>query len=196
MRTALFCTLAVGAMLSGGCSSGESYVKAGYDFARVDKVAVVGVLGVLKAEASKDEVADLFLTELRKKRYSPLERAEVWSLLKEQKFQASDLTTQEGAARAGQILNVSTVLVVNIPECGEQISMAARMIDVETAGVVWMGSGIASTGGTLSAIFGAFTGGSPGGGAAGSGLSLQEARKAREIVKEMCKSLPSRPGAK
>lgn len=205
--------LVIAILLIGGCSSGESYVKAGYDFTRLDKIAIVDVQGDVAGEAAKNQIADFFVMELMKKGYTPVERAQVQSLLEEHEFQASDLTTDEGAARAGRILNVPVVLVVNIPNFGEEMSMTAKIIDVEDGSVLWMGSGLGSTGRTLATIFGAAGGAAAGvavaggdtddrtiggiaggvlGGVAGRALSPQKAQKAQEMIKKMCKSLPYR----
>jgi hypothetical protein len=205
--------LVIAILLIGGCSSGESYVKAGYDFARLDKIAIADVQGDVSGEAAKNQIADFFVMELMKKGYTPIERAQVQSLLEEHEFQASDLTTDEGAARAGRILNVPVVLVVNIPNFGEEMSMTAKMIDVEDGSVLWAGSGMGSTGRTLATIAGAAGGAAAGvavaggdtddrtiggiaggvlGGVAGQALSPQKAQKAQEMIKKMCKSLPYR----
>ena len=205
--------LVIAILLIGGCSSGESYVKAGYNFAGLDKVAIVDVQGDVAGEAAKNQIADFFGMELMKKGYTPVERAQVQSLLKEHEFQASDLTTDEGAARAGRILNVPVVLVVNIPNFGEEMSMTVKMIDVEDGTVLWMGSGFGRTGRTLATIFGAAGGAAAGaavaggdsdsrtigaiaggvlGGVAGQALSPQKAKRAQETIKKMCKSLPYR----
>ena len=203
--------LVIALLLIGGCSSGESYVKAGYDFTRLDKIAIADVQGDVAGEAAKNQIADFFEMELLRRGYMPIERAQVQSLLEEHEFQASDLTTDEGAARAGRILNVPVVLVVNIPNFGEEMSMTAKIIDVEDGSVLWMGSGLGSTGRTLATIFGAAGGAAAGvavaggdtddrtiggvaggilGGVAGRALSPQKAQKAQEMIKKMCKSLP------
>jgi len=215
MKIVSVCALVVAVMLIGGCSSGESYVKAGYDFTSLNKIAVVDVQGDISGEPAKNQIADFFGMELLKKGFEPVERAQVQTVLKEQKFQTSGLTSQEGAAKAGRILNVPAVLVVNIPNFGEQMSMTAKMIDVETAGVLWMGSGSGKTQKTLSTIFGAAAGAGAGaaagaavggkdstviggvaggvlGGVAGHELSPQKAEKAQQIIKKICKGLPDK----
>jgi hypothetical protein len=211
MKTAYRFTLLTVALLIAGCSSGESYVKSGFDFAAVDKIAVVDVTGALSGEAAKNQIADFFVMELLKKGYSPVERAQVQKLLQEQQFQASDVTTSEGATRAGRILNVPTVLVVNIPTFKEEMSMTAKMIDVEDGSILWMGSGSGTTGQTLSTIAGAAAGAAAGvavtgkddrligglaggalGGVAGRALSPQAADKAKAIIRKICHSLPYR----
>jgi hypothetical protein len=213
MRIICVYVLVITVLFIGGCSSGESYVKPGYNFAELNKVAIVDVQGDVSGEAAKNQIADFFSMELMKKGYTPVERAQVQSLLKEHEFQASDLTTDEGAARAGRILNVPVVFVVNIPNFGDEMSMTAKMIDVEDGSVLWAGSGFGSTGRTLGTIVGATAGAITGvvvaggdtddrtiggvaggvlGGAAGRALSPQKAKRAQDTIKKMCKSLPYR----
>jgi hypothetical protein len=215
MKIVCVCVLAVAVMLISGCSSGESYAKAGYDFTKLDKVAVVDVQGDINGEPAKNQIADFFAMELLKKGFAPVERAQVQTLLKEHQFQVSGLTSSEGAARAGKILNVPAILVVNIPNFGEEMSMTAKMINVEDGGILWMGSGSGRTGTLLSTIFGTAAGAGAGaatgkavggndstaigavaggvlGGVTGHELSPQKAEKAQEIIKKICKSLPSK----
>lgn len=198
-------------LLVGGCTTGESHVRAGFDFGMLDKIAVVDVVGDIKGEAAKNQIGDFFVMELLKKGYAPVERSQVKSLLKEQKFQATEITTSDGAARAGRILNVPTVLIINIPNFKEEMNMTVKMVDVEDGSILWMGSGSGTTGRTLSTIFGAAAGAAGGaavagendqlvgavaggvlGGVAGRALSPQTAEKARKIVAKICKSLPYR----
>jgi len=215
MKSAIFIALLSTALLFAGCSTGESYVRAGFDFRSLDRVAVVAVEGDISGEAAKNQISDFFVMELLKKGYQPIERAQVQALLKEQQFQATDVTTAEGAVKAGKILNVPTVLVVNIPDFGEEISITAKMIDVEQGSILWMGSGSGTMGRTLSTIAGAAVGAGAGaaaagedkevlggaaggvlGGVAGRALSPQKADKAKEIIRKICKKLPSRLTAK
>lgn len=206
--------LAVALLLIGGCaSSGESFVMAGFDFGRLDKVAIVEVSGAVQGDAAKNQIGDFFAMELLKKGYSPVERAQVQTLLKEQKFQAGDITSAEGVARAGQILNVPAVLLVNIPTYSDEMNMTAKMIDVEDGSILWIGSGSGRTGKTLSTIFGAAAGAAAGatvagddrsdkvlggvvggvlGGVAGRALSPQQAEQVQKIIKKVCVNLPPR----
>lgn len=206
--------LAVALLLIGGCaSSGESFVRAGFDFGRLDKVAIVEVSGAVQGDAAKNQIGDFFAMELLKKGYSPVERAQVQTLLKEQKFQAGDITSAEGVARAGQILNVPAVLLVNIPTYSDEMNMTAKMIDVEDGSILWIGSGSGRTGKTLSTIFGAAAGAAAGatvagddrsdkvlggvvggvlGGVAGRALSPQQAEQVQKIIKKVCVNLPLR----
>ncbi len=211
MKAALYFALTAAAIIATGCSSGESYVKQSFDFSQVEKVAVIDVDSDLPGKAAKDQIASFFEMQLLKKGYSPIERSQIEALLEEQDFQASDLTSAENAARAGRILNVPTVVVVSVPQFGEEISMTAKMIDTEDGSILWMGDGSGTTGKTLGTILGAAGGalvgvavtghddrvlGGIGGGVIGGAgamlLSPQEAKVAKDIIKKMCDTLPQR----
>jgi len=214
MRTACICTL-LAALLVGGCSTGkgESYSKVGFNFAELDKIAILEVSGAVRGDAAKNQIGSFFEMELMKRGYTPVERSQVQALLKEQEFQASDITSDQGAAKAGQILNVPAVMLVNIPECKEQISMTAKMIDVQDGSILWIGNGSGTTGKTFSTILGAAAGAAAGavvaggdssdrvaggiiggvlGGVAGQALSPQQAEQVQKIVKKVCDSMPAR----
>lgn len=211
MRTVVY-TLVIAVLLIGGCvSSGDSFSRAGYNFSGVDKIAIVAVEGVLDSEAAENQIADLFALEFLKRGYAPIERVQVEALLQEQQFQVSDLTTEFGAVQAGKILNTPAVLIINIPNFGEEISLTAKLVDVEDGSILWLGSGSGKTGRTLSTILGAAFGAGAGaaasreedelfggivggvaGGAVGYALSPQETDEARKIIKRMCRRIPSR----
>ena len=213
MKTVVLNVLLVALILLAGCSKGESYVRAGYNFSKLNKIAVVDVSGVVEGDAAKNQIADFFGMELMKKGYTVVERAQVQTLLDEQEFQASDLTGTVDAAKAGRILNIPVVFVVNIPKYNEEMSMTAKMIDVEDASILWMGSASGTTGKTLATIFGAAAGAAAGatvagdgdelvggiiggvlGGVAGNALSPQQAEHLQKMAKKMCKDLPMRFG--
>jgi len=207
------CIIAV-LLIIAGCSSPESVYRAGYDFSTVDKVAVVAIEGTVRSEPARNQVAEFFAMELLKKGYAPLGRAQVNALLKEQELQSTDFTTAEGAAQAGQVLNVPAVLVVNIPHFGEEISIIAGMIDVEDGSFLWMGSASAKSEGTQPDVLGYgfqtgggllasaenenLLGGIVGGPLVVTGQSLTpgEAKSVQKIVKSICKTLPHQSGQK
>ncbi|HUT28177.1 MAG TPA: CsgG/HfaB family protein [Sedimentisphaerales bacterium] len=211
MKNACFIALAAAVVLAGGCSSGESYHRVGYDFSTLNRVAIGEVAGGPQGELAKNQIGDFFVGQLLKKGYAPVERAQVQAILKEQEFQASDLTSPENVARAGQILNVDAILVVNIPKFGQEISMTAKLLDVEDGSILWYAPGSGKVGTIYSTIFGAAGGAAAGaavagsgdraagaviggvlGGVAGHALSPQEADKAQEIIRKMCKGMPYR----
>lgn len=219
MRAACVCTLlALAALIVGGCATGkgESYAKAGFNFSGLDKIAVLEVSGAVRGDAAKNQIGDFFAMELMKKGYTPVERGRVQALLKEQEFQASDITSSEGAAKAGNILNVPAVMLINIPTYKEEMNMTAKMIDVQDGSILWIGSGSGTTGKTFSTILGAAAGAAAGatvaggdssdrvvggivggvlGGVAGQALSPQQAEQVQKVIKKVCESLPSKfPG--
>ncbi len=199
------------AALTGGCTTGESYTAAGFNFTTMNKIAIVEVESVIRSDAAENQIADFFAMELLKKGYTPVERKQVQAILAEQEFQASDLTSSEGAAQAGRILNVPGVMVVNIPEWGEKMSMTAKIINVEDGSIVWIGSGKGGSqrglGTLLGAAIGAGAGAAAGGsdhrgtgaviggvvgGAAGYMLSPQESEAAQKIIRKVMQPLPQR----
>jgi hypothetical protein len=203
--------LSAAIVLVAGCSSGQSHFRAGYDFSSIDKIAVADVTGSVGSEAAKNQIGDFFVGELLSKGYAPVERSQVQNLLDEQDLQASDLTTKQGVARAGEILNVPAILVVNVPNFRDEMSMTAKIIDVEDGSILWMASGTGKAGGWLPTIFGAAAGAAAGGavagegdrtagavaggvigGAAGKALTPQNAEVAQKIIRDMCKKLPPR----
>lgn len=214
MRTVCICTL-LAALIVGGCASGkgESYSRAGFNFAELDKVAILEVSGAVAGETVKNQIGTFFEMELMKRGYTPVERSRVQALLKEQEFQASDITSSENAARAGHILNVPAVMLINIPKYKEEMSMTAKMINVEDGGILWIGNGSGSTGKTFSTILGAAAGAAAGavvaggdtndrvaggviggvlGGVAGQALSPQQEEQVQKIIKKVCESMPSK----
>jgi len=140
-----------------GCTSVETSTKAGYDFGSIAKVAIVDVTGVLD-EGSKNQIADFFVMGIMKKGYSVVKRRQVKQTLAEQQFQQSDITTEQDAARAGQVLNVPAVVLVNMSPLGEEMMLTANLIDVETAEILWVGSVSGRTGRTAATVAGAAAG--------------------------------------
>lgn len=196
--------------LAAGCTTGESFTAAGFNPATVSKIAIVEVDSVI-GRAAENQISDFFAMELLRKGYTVVERSNMEAILAEQKFQASDVTSSEGAAQAGRILNVPFVMIVNVPDWGEHISMSAKIINVEDATVVWMGSGKGGSqrglGTLLGAAIGAGAGAAAGGddhrgtgavvggvvgGAAGYMLSPQESEAAKKIIKKVTETLPMR----
>ena len=216
MKTLLGCLLTV-IVFAAGCATqlGESQGRVGYDFAKLDKVAVLNVTGAANP-AVKNQIGDYFVLELLKRGYGPVERQQVDELLKEQGFQnTTGITSTEGAVKAGKILNVPAVLLINIPENDEEVSLTAKMVSVEDGAILWQGTGygkkntwmtrfwgpfgagagaaIGHTGGADGAVIGGVAGGVVGG-MAGQALTPQQAEQVQKIVKQMCKQMPPRSG--
>ncbi|UCF14530.1 MAG: hypothetical protein JSW59_14035 [Phycisphaerales bacterium] len=212
MRTVCVCILSATLFL-GGCASqkGESYSLAGFNFAELDKVAILEVTGQVRGDTVKNQIGTFFEMELMKRGYSPILRSQVQTILKEQEFQASDITSNTGAAQAGRVLNVPAVMLINIPKYKEEMTMTAKMVNVEDARILWIGSGSGSTGKTLATITGAAVGAAAGvaaageddqllggiaggilGGVAGQALSPQQEEQVKKVIAKVCESMPER----
>ena len=157
MRTVCLGIL-LSALMVAGCatSKSESYAMAGYDFGKITKVAIIEVTGRVYGDAVKNKISDMFTMELMSRGYKVIERANVQKILKEQQFQASGVTSDQDAAKAGKILNVPAVMMINIPKYGDdKMDMSAKLVEVETGEILWLGTGSGSTGRGLATVGGA-----------------------------------------
>lgn len=186
---------------------------AGYDFNSIDRTAVIAVEGAAGREAAQNQIGMMFNQHLMGKGYSPIERAQIQEVIKEQNFSHSKVTSGQGAAQLGRILNVDTVVLVNVPNYGEVMSMSAQMVDTDDASIVWSASGSARTGSGLNSKAGAFFGaiggavagsqmegtpgavvggatGGVGGAIAGEAMTPQRQKQATKLIQELITSLP------
>jgi len=217
MRTVLVGVLLT-MLVAAGCgqTSAESQAVAGYDFGRIDKIAIVEVSGRVYGESVKNQISNLFTMKLMEKGYRFIERKDIKTLLKEQEFQTSDLTTEQGAAKAGRILNVPAVMMIEIPKYSDgKMEMMAKLVDVEDATILWMGTGSAKTNKGLSTFLGAAAGAALGaavgghdtgdrviggviggvaGGAAGNLLAPEQEKLVKKVIAEVVEKLPARAG--
>jgi len=193
-----------------GCASGESYVKPGYDFGRMQRVAIVAIESRVHSQVLRNEISDYMAYQFFQRGYTMVERSQIQQVLKEHDFEHSGVTTPEDAVVEGRILNVDGVIIVNMPEFGDYISMTAKMLDVETGEIVWMGQGSGSTGEPLATVGGAVLGGVAGvamggnhsgrvvggiaggvlGGVAGHALSPAATTQVRRVIEQVCQRLP------
>ena len=196
--------------VAGCASAGEGFTRPDVNFGTYRSVAVMEVTGGGLSEGARNDIADAFNIELGRKGYRPVERRQIESVLSEQELQSTDFTSPAGAARAGRVLNVQALVLVNISEFGQHIDMTAKMIDVEDASMVWIQSGSGTTGRTLATVGGAVAGMAGGaalggsrsgriaggvaggvlGGVAGHELTPQETTQAKKVVKKICETLP------
>ncbi|HBG28725.1 MAG TPA: hypothetical protein DDX75_16690 [Phycisphaerales bacterium] len=210
----LLIVLFTGITVVGGCSSGKSTARTDYNFSNVYKIAIIDVFGPLGNEGAKNQVADMVAMQLLQKGYAPIERAQVVNILNEQKFQLdTNSTPEQGAVKAGKIMNVPTVVIVNVSKFTEDISMSIKMIDVEDGSILWIGNGTGTQGKLLGTILGAAAGAGAGvmvggdetsgkvvggviggviGGAAGNLLTPQQAKATENVIGKICKDMPSR----
>ena len=211
MKTILYVLLA-GVLLIGGCSSPsnrESSARVGYDFSGVEKVAVVAVEGTIKSETAKDQIAEFFAIELLEHGYAPIGRPQVRRLLSRRAAEvnepvSTDLSHPEEAVEIGLALKAPAVLTINVPHFGDAISITATMIDVEDGSILWIAhsSGHGASGG--SGFFGLGAEGGPQddllsgppsgpvGPMSGLPLSPEEAKRIEAVIKDVCRSLPSK----
>ena len=216
MKTSLIAVLLVALFLVPGCGSGgggESYVRVGYDFSKVDVVAVVDVSGVIESEGIKNQIADFFSKQLLRKGYGPIGRQEVKRRLADSTAPIQDLEGEAYAIEAGRTLGLPAVLAIHVPNFGAETSITAKIIEVEQGSTLWVGSGAMSKrrSSWLSLSDDEFDQGFSGGifnnpqGTYGTSeeqkkreqerrarriLTIREAQEVEKVVKEICKSLP------
>jgi len=202
-----------------GCASvsGSGEHNRTYDFSSIERTAVISVAGVGSQTAARDQIASMFNQALLGRGYSPIERSQINAVLDEQDFSRSELTRASGAARAGQVLNVDSVVLITLPAFGDDMSMSAQMVDVEDGTILWSASGSARTGaamtrragqllgaigggilgaevgdnGSTGAVVGG-VGGAVGGDIIGDALSKQRQEQAAVLVDQLTRSLPQR----
>ncbi len=241
------------------CSSGTSFVRPGYDFSKVGRVAVLISMSAGNP-AQQQEIADLFAMQVLQKGYDVVDRANLADLTNEAAFQnESGITSPEARAKLA-IHNVSAVIVVNVgtpstymvppssesfwvrghwrpdyaggwvwepghwevrqrpgyvAQNGEDISITAKMLDVQTGTLLWAGEGTGSLKSGLATLGGAVVGatggillgsaigntngaiiggvaGALGGGVAGSALEQNLAQLIRSVIEKTCRGLPQR----
>jgi len=199
MKTIVVVILLASLVLEGGCSPAQEYVRAGFDFARIDRVAVVGVHGDIENPTVANQIAEYFAAELREKGYVPLGLSDARKQLASQRFSQDEFARPGGAVRAGLILDVPAVLTVEVPNAGEQMSISAKLINVETGGVLWMGSATGRPRMTIKERIAELRyrikgqqppePPAPPEGA----MPARKARQARELISRVCRGLPPRP---
>lgn len=191
------------------CATGQSTASRSFQGEQPDKVALIDIAGDIRGNAPKNQVETFFTEEMLKKGYRVIERSRVEKVLQEQDFQHSDRTTNAGAAAIGKVLNVPGVIMLDVNIEGEKLTITGKIIDTETAEILWVGTGRGGSGRTVATIGGALLGAVAGsavgdgsgrtaaaigggilGGAAGDALSPQTARVAQRAVEKMVEQLP------
>lgn len=211
----VLCTVAA-IIFASGCASTDvaGNSKLGFNFSAIDKVAVVAIEGALESEAAKQQLTDMMNQQLLAKGYSPVERQQMLAVMQERDFQTTSIT---GAAELGKVLNVGAVIIANIPNYKDQMSMSTKMVSVTDNSILWTANGTGDTGKgatqLLSGLGGALGGGLIGGAAGGrtgavvgglgggalgavggATLSPQKEKQARELITQLFSSLPPRVG--
>jgi hypothetical protein len=211
MKTTLYMLFACALLISGCSSTTEerSSARTGYDFSGVEKVAIVSVEGTIRSEVARDQIAEFFAIELLEHGYAPIGRPQVRRLLARRAAEVNepavvDLSNPEEAVEIGLALKAPAVLTINVPHFGDAISITATMIDVEDGSILWIAhsSGRGVSGGSGFFGIGAeeaqgddlLSGPStrPVGPTSGLPLSPDEEKKVQSIIKDVCRSLPSK----
>jgi len=205
LRSGFMGLLMLGILVLTGCAAGTSYVRPDANFKTVGKVGVVAESSVLMPEA-KSEVADLFSMELMKKGYDVIDRVNIEQLSREAEFQnESGMTSSSGRAKLA-VNNISSIIIVNVREFGDKVSMTAKMVDVGSGKLLWMGEGTGSLKSGLGTFGGALIGSLAGnaigrtglstavggfaGGLAGKAMEPEQANLARSVIEKVCADLP------
>jgi len=189
MKRDSICVILVVFLLVGGCAVEKRYVKRGFDFTDVQRVAVIEIQGQLRSEAAKRQIADFFAMELLNKGYAPVERVQVESVLEEQKLQSPDLGAEQLSQQTTMVLNVPTVFIVNVPYFGEDISIAAKLVAVKDGEILWMNTVSSKVETAVEAVSAAAS-------YEDAGLSAQIAGRIREMIAMMCQTLPPKSAIK
>jgi len=154
------------ATLLAGCASTSATgeYNRSYDFGQIERVAVSSIQGAGGNEAAQEQVGAMFTERMLALGLDPVERTRVREVMDEQDFAQSDATRAEGAAALGRILNVDAMFLIDVPQYSGDMSISARMVDTETARVLWSssGSGSQGAGGAVGALAGGLAGGAAG----------------------------------
>ncbi len=152
------------ALFLAGCSSARFSISKDYDFLKIKRIAVTSFTSHIDYRNSGDAVADEFLTQLMGKGYKIVERNRISSILGEQELAASNKLDPATIKRIGKILGVDAILTGSVVKYVQdskavvyytdkdgntssqsqlrqaEISISARLFDVESGEVIWSGS--------------------------------------------------------
>ena len=106
--------------------------------AGVPKVAAIVPFGISGTDKELGNSAAHFLeSKLAKNPYLKLvERSRVSDIIKELEFQRSDLVDKDKAVKIGKILGAALIITGNVDRVGADLVISARIIDVETGGIL------------------------------------------------------------
>jgi outer membrane lipoprotein SlyB len=210
MKKALLTLALIALVTLSGCTSAQAYHSPTYNFGKLNAVAVLDVTAGRIGEGRENQIADMFEQLLMQRGYRVVERKRIQQILAEQDLQASDRTSSSQAARIGRILNVQGVITASIPHWGDRTTISAKMVDTETAEVVWSGEATAKSYKTAATVGGAVVGAGTGwalggdtegeviggaiggvaGGAAGHYLTPSNEKQVRKALTKLVNTLP------
>ena len=201
-----------------GCSSyygtpANSYLRVGYDLSQVDQIGIVRVFGAVQSGVIRMQIEDAFTAQILQKGYAPVGSEFLVRQLVQIQFDGTDMSPDVFAVEAGRALAYSTMLIVNVTNFSDEISVTAKLLDAESGSFIWIGQ--------CSAVRERSSGGqgnwgqskedayarefdnamtqyntqaySPQGSGVGEILTSQEERQVYELIASICDSLPMKP---
>lgn len=152
---ALFCLT-----IMDSCATTDTSVK---NYPPIPGIGKVVVLALPRQNAPDRHIENKFTEGLISKKYTVASRYDLPKLMQEQFLQHSSIAESE-AAKIGKILNAHAVLIVEVTELEigrskegdyiSRVSMAARLINVETANILWIRTKTADSGSLATALIG------------------------------------------
>ncbi len=142
MRKGLF------AILLGICVSAcapNTVLSPTYDFSQVNRL---GIMEFSNAWTDLNGVENLFAKYLIRHGFKVVERAQLESILKEHNISVSGYLAPETTREIGRILGVDLLLIGEVSSytpartdtINAKVAIIAKLVDVETAEIVWIGS--------------------------------------------------------
>lgn len=127
-----------------GCSDyyttpANSYLRVGYDLSQVDQVGIVSVFGAVQSNVIRKQIEDAFTAQILQKGYAPVASEFLTRQLVQIQFEGDNMTPEVFAIEAGRALAYSTMLIVNVPNFGDDISVTAKLLDVNSGSYIWIG---------------------------------------------------------
>ncbi len=142
LKYLLFLALVVGLV---GCADyytttpPNSYLRVGYDLSQVDQVGMVSVFGAVRSDVIRKQIENAFTAQILQKGYAPVVSEFLTRQLVQIQFDGAGMSPEVFAIEAGRALSYSTMLIVNVPNFSDEISVTAKLIDVESNSVIWIG---------------------------------------------------------
>ena len=125
-----------------GCQSANTTrVSSSFDAETIDRIAIIVQdrqgRGPVSGENRHRLVEDILTQEAFVKGYRVVSRTDLRMILEESEFQRTSGLTTGDAVEIGRMLNVPAILIATF-ETGQTTTVGARLIDVETAEVLWI----------------------------------------------------------
>ncbi len=201
-----------------GCSSyygtpANSYLRMGYDLSQVDQIGIVSVFGAVQSGAIRMQIEDAFTAQILQKGYAPVGSEFLIRQLVQIQFDGTEMSPEVFAVEAGRALAYSTMLIVNVTNFSDEISVTAKLLDAESGSFVWIGQNSVvreRSSGSLGKRRGSKEDAyarefehamtqynaqaySPQGGGVGEMLTSEQERQVYELIASICDSLPMKP---